>query len=113
MFDKKLFGERVRYFRNERKLTLNEFSELADISNTYLSSIESGNHTPTIDVIVSILNVLSVDYQTIMGETDNGNSLMESIINFLPVLDDNDINFITQTLKELKKYQINGGKHGS
>lgn len=113
MFDKKVFGERLRYFRNERNLTLNEFSELADISNTYLSSIESGNHTPTIDVIVSILNALSIDYQTIMGETNSDSSLMESIISYLPDLDDNDISFISQILKELKKYQINGDKHGS
>lgn len=113
MFDKKLFGERLRYFRNERKLTLNELSELADISNTYLSSIESGNHTPTIDVIIPILNALNINYQTIMGESNNDSALMNSIINYLPALNANEIDFILQMLKELKKYQINGDKHGS
>lgn len=52
---------RIRSFRTYRKMTVSELAEAAGISQPYLSEIESGKKTGSVDVLKRIATALKVD----------------------------------------------------
>lgn len=52
---------RIRTYRKYRGLTISELAEAAGISQPYLSEIESGKKTGTVDVLKRIAIALKVD----------------------------------------------------
>ena len=52
---------RIRTFRNYRKMTVPELAEAAGISQPYLSEIETGKKTGSVDVLKRIAAALKVD----------------------------------------------------
>lgn len=52
---------RIRTFRNYRKMTVSELAEAVGISQPYLSEIETGKKTGSVDVLKRIAAVLNVD----------------------------------------------------
>ena len=102
MFDQKAFGEKIRFYRKERHLTLEKLSEMADISFTYLSEIEHGKHCPTIEVIAALLNALNINYSILMGGADNEGALNSAIINGIQDLDSDELKIMKTILSNLK-----------
>ncbi len=60
------FGEYVRSQRHLARLTLRQAAEMASISNPYLSQIEHGLALPSITVISSLAQALSVSVETML-----------------------------------------------
>ena len=60
------FGAYVRSQRQLAHLTLRQAAELASISNPYLSQIEHGLALPSITVITSLAEALSVSAETLL-----------------------------------------------
>jgi transcriptional regulator with XRE-family HTH domain len=60
------FGTYVRSQRRLARLTLRQAAELASISNPYLSQIEHGVALPSISVISSLAEALSVSVETML-----------------------------------------------
>jgi DNA-binding XRE family transcriptional regulator len=52
---------RIRTFRKYRELTISELAEAAGISQPYLSEIENGKKTGSVDVLKRIATALKVD----------------------------------------------------
>ncbi len=52
---------RIRSFRNYRGLTISELAAAAGISQPYLSEIETGKKTGSVDVLKRIASALNVD----------------------------------------------------
>ncbi|MGN7291967.1 helix-turn-helix domain-containing protein [Rhizobium sp. SAFR-030] len=57
---------RIRTFRTYRKMTVSELAEAAGISQPYLSEIESGKKTGSVDVLKRIASALKVDLDDIV-----------------------------------------------
>jgi len=62
-------GNKIREFREERGLTLNELSKKAGLSISYLSEIERGSKKPSLKTIDKIAKALNVNKAQIL-ETD-------------------------------------------
>ncbi|WFR96123.1 helix-turn-helix domain-containing protein [Rhizobium tumorigenes] len=54
-------GNAVRIFRNYRRMTVTELATAAGISQPYLSEIEAGKKTGSVDVLKRIATALKVD----------------------------------------------------
>ena len=52
---------RIRSFRNYRGMSVSALADAAGISQPYLSEIEAGKKTGSVDVLKRIANVLKVD----------------------------------------------------
>lgn len=52
--------EQIRFIRRAKKLKTWQLSARVGISSSYLSSIESGNKKPSIDVLMKIAKELNV-----------------------------------------------------
>ena len=98
MFDKHFFGERVKHFRELRSLTLLELSEKADISHNHLSRIESGKHVPTVEMILKIINALNISYSNLMNNSENEEILINSILDYVKNLTDDEVIFMTKLI---------------
>lgn len=51
----------IKYYRNYRKLTQEQLSEISGISKDYLSEIERGKKTPSLKRLIMIANALNID----------------------------------------------------
>ena len=90
------FGTYVRSQRRLARLTLRQAAELASISNPYLSQIEHGVALPSISVISSLAEALSVSAESMLlraagivsPHTSGGRSHSEDAIRQDPRLDE-------------------------
>jgi transcriptional regulator with XRE-family HTH domain len=90
------FGTYVRSQRRLARLTLRQAAELASISNPYLSQIEHGLALPSISVISSLAEALSVSAETMLlraagivsSRSSQGRSHSEDAIRQDPRLDE-------------------------
>ena len=65
------FGRRVRYLREERKLSLRQFAATIDMDKSFLSNIEHGRKSPSLDTIERIAGGLDVTMSYLMFEIDS------------------------------------------
>ncbi|MCY4195041.1 MAG: helix-turn-helix transcriptional regulator, partial [bacterium] len=73
------FGNYLRSQRKLAQLTLRELSDLAEVSNPYLSQLERGLHQPSVRVIKSLARALNLSAETLLAQAagidaDNGTS---------------------------------------
>lgn len=73
-----MIGENIHKIRNTRGLTLSELAERANISKSYLSSIERNlNKNPSIHIVEKIALVLNVDFKVLMGSKSMDDQIAE------------------------------------
>ena len=58
-------GMRIRYLREQKKMTLEDLSFEADINKNYLSDLERGNRNPTVKVLSKIAVALGISLETL------------------------------------------------
>ena len=104
----KEFGLRVREARKNRGWTLKRLAEKVNISENFMSRIESNNGKAGIGTIVKICNELKISMDFLFQD-----SLFDMDMETLNIeaLSEPDKKFIIQTIKNLKKYRydLNGG----
>lgn len=66
-----LLGKRIRDARCKRKLSQAALSELIDKTPTYVSYIESGIKSPSLDTLILIANALEVTADMLLAESLN------------------------------------------
>ena len=64
------FGRRVRLLRKERGFSLRQFALTTGIDKSFLSSIELGRKSPTLDTIERIASGLDVTLSYLMFNVD-------------------------------------------
>ncbi|MCY4258375.1 MAG: helix-turn-helix transcriptional regulator [bacterium] len=62
------FGAYLRSQRKLAQLTLRELSDLAQVSNPYLSQLERGLHQPSVRVIKSLAKALNLSAETLLAQ---------------------------------------------
>ena len=62
------FGNYLRSQRKLAQLTLRELSDLAEVSNPYLSQLERGLHQPSVRVIKSLAQALNLSAETLLAQ---------------------------------------------
>ena len=60
------FGMRVKYLREQRKMSQEDLALEINISKNYISDIECGRRNPTLKVINKIAKGLKVDLATLL-----------------------------------------------
>ena len=56
----KQLGMRVRYLREQKKMTLEDLSFEANVNKNYLSDLERGNRNPTVKILERIAVALGI-----------------------------------------------------
>ena len=64
----KRFGEKLRTLRQRRDLTLRQLATVLEVSNGYISRMETGNKTPNVAMLVKIANFFNVDLNQLVKD---------------------------------------------
>lgn len=62
------FGERVKKYRQKKRITQEMLAESMDVSNTYISQIERGIHSPSLPVFIALCKHLQVDASVLLKD---------------------------------------------
>lgn len=71
MLDPIIVGEVIAQFRNDKSISQEVLSGLANIGRTHLSSIERGQRKPTLETLYKISLALDVHMSDIVKEIEN------------------------------------------
>ena len=61
----KQLGMRVRYLREQKKMTLEDLSFESNVNKNYLSDLERGNRNPTVKLLERIALALDISLETL------------------------------------------------
>ena len=61
-------GKKIRYYRETKKWTQEDFAEKAGLSLTYVGMIERGEKVPKLETFINIANVLEVSADILLAD---------------------------------------------
>ena len=67
MLDCESIGARVRHHRKQNGLSQEELAEQAETSRVYISNIERGECTPSLEMVLNIANALNVSADDLLA----------------------------------------------
>ena len=71
MFDKGLFGQRLREIREDRGMSRKEMADLLEVSKTQISDIENGKSGTNLDRFYFLCEYYQVSADYVLGITDD------------------------------------------
>lgn len=72
-----IVGINIKLIREERGLSLEKLSKLADVSKSMLGQIERGESSPTVNVLWKIANGLKIPFSSLTTEHKNDTQLIK------------------------------------
>ena len=60
-----IVGKNIKKYRLQKKLTQEELAEICDLHRTYISSIESGVKSPSLNILFRISNELEINIKNL------------------------------------------------
>ncbi|MCL2077112.1 MAG: helix-turn-helix domain-containing protein [Oscillospiraceae bacterium] len=71
MFSRKIFGERLKQLRIEKKARQFNLAELLNVTRTQISDIENGKTTTTIEKLWLLADYFDVTIDYLVGRSDD------------------------------------------
>lgn len=72
-------GQRVKYFREQKNITVNKLATLAGVSQSYVRDIELGNKQPTVEFLEYICFGLGITLQDFFATEEQNDELVKAI----------------------------------
>ncbi|WP_432406657.1 helix-turn-helix domain-containing protein [Wukongibacter sp. M2B1] len=69
-------GEKIKYFRKKKGLTIKQLSELTNLSNGFISNIERDLNSPSVSNLQQICKVLDINIVDLIQTSDDTQSLI-------------------------------------
>lgn len=63
-------GQRIRFFREAKKITVNKLANMAGVSQSYLRDLELGNKQPTVEYLSYICEALGITLERFFSENE-------------------------------------------
>ncbi len=97
-------GARIKYFRNEKKLSQEALAEIVSVNNDYICRIENGRLRPSLILLVSIANTLEVSLDELLADslTHSNATTGDAIHELLLDCNDNEKAMLIRTTTFLK-----------
>lgn len=98
-------GERLRFIRESKKITIYRLSKETGVSQNHISGIELGKRQPTIDMLIRLTEPLGITLAELFNESDDAVFLSQNekelIVNYR-CLPDEKANILLKLSKILK-----------
>lgn len=107
--NKKMLGKRIKHAREEKKLTQEKLAELIGVSTVYISHLEIGSKTPSLETLIKISNTLevSIDYLLANNLNTSIDYLKGDIAKILNSCSTKDISLILALIKTIVEHNEN------
>lgn len=105
--DLTILGARIREERTKRGLTIEELSELIDVSPSFLGLVERADRGLGFDKVYKLAKSLDVSIDSLVTNDAIGKEVtrMDNLSALVSNLNDRDFEFIVEMVKLLKKRQ--------
>ena len=70
-----IFCKNIKYYRYKKSYSQEKLGELTDLSARYISAVECGRYSPTIDTIEKIAAALEIEGYELFKKLDNYDKL--------------------------------------
>ena len=80
---KYIFGKRLKGLRKKKKLTQQELANLLFVSKSTICNYEKGNRMASIDTLIKICNIFSIDIDYLVGYKSANVTKKDVIVNIL------------------------------
>jgi transcriptional regulator with XRE-family HTH domain len=100
----KAFGRRLKSIREAAKLTQEQVAERTHGDAKYLSALENGRSSPTLDTIIGLAKALSVpvsDFVLLDGEDSDVRSLRRKIESALDACDEEKLRRVYRLVRDV------------
>ena len=87
-------GERIKFFRQSKNLTVNKLANMAGISQSYLRDIELGNKQPTVEYLSYVCDALGITLEHFFADEKSNDELLNLISNLSPAKRESLIEFL-------------------
>lgn len=100
-----ILGTKIKSLRKKKKLSQQTLSELIDISPTYMSYIESGLRSMSLETLVALANTLDVTTDTLLSESlkHNTRAYTNEITEVISDCNEYERRILFENLKATKK----------
>jgi transcriptional regulator with XRE-family HTH domain len=61
-------GDRIKYFRTQKGITVNKLANMAGVSQSYLRDIELENKNPTVEFVYQLCKVLDISLKEFFND---------------------------------------------
>ena len=78
LVDSQKMGRRIQEVRKSRGITQSELAQRVDLSTKYISNIECGFKTPTLETFIAIANALQSDANSLLSDVLDVTTSQES-----------------------------------
>ena len=68
-----VFGKNLKFYRKKKQLTIADLANKLNIGKSTISSWENGKHSPDIEMINTIADILNISVDTLLGRNKNKN----------------------------------------
>lgn len=65
-----ILGQRIRFYRKQKKISQEKLSEMSDLHPTYIGQIERGEKNPSIESIYKISQALKIPLAVLLEKID-------------------------------------------
>ncbi len=72
-------GNRIKFFRESKKLTVNKLANMSGISQSYLRDLELGNKQPTVEYLSYICEALDITLKKFFSDENSENEFIRII----------------------------------
>lgn len=103
--DLTILGARIREERTKRGLTIEELSELIDVSPSFLGLVERAERGLGFDKVFRLAKCLSVSIDSLVTNGDSSSELnrTDKLAALVSNLNDRDFEFVVEMVKLMKK----------
>lgn len=99
---KKLFGQRIKELRKEKKLTQEKLSELIFMDPQHYCKMENGNHLPSLKNIIKLSETLEVNIQDLFKFNNSEEEKLTQKIKYnINKLSTDELKFVNTTINSL------------
>ncbi len=99
---KKLFGQRVKQLRKNKKLTQEELAELIWMDPQHFCKMENGSHFPSLKNLLKLATALEIDVKELFNYNETPeNETIRKINSTIKKLNDKELLFLNKTINSM------------
>ena len=103
---KELLGKRIKEIRKARKMTQPELAEIIDVDPKYISRLETGTSTPSLDTIINIADAFDTSLCELFdfSNMDEKDELISHLIQKLKMANTNSVRLVYTVANAVLNY---------
>jgi len=101
-----LVGSRIRFLREEKKISRETLAEVLKLSESYVGLVERGARGITLDNLVTVANYFNVtlDYFVVVAPAEKNSERLHQIATMVDAMREDEFDLVLRLVTDLSRY---------